>query len=283
MKMLTIGLLAFALSAQEAEARRVAFVFASFSDKNQEDPIDRNLTWRSVAKTYHALRQLGIPKKDIIIFYNDTRPDRSDNDLRGIDTQPLYEGEYPRLKEVFGQKTKNLTSLDEVILTTLSHGGDNGRLYPDYGGEISGGELNRLVSSTKARTVTFYSACYAGSLLPKSNAPHTVFVTTTDHKHTSWSDRNYCDNADFFEAFTTPRADTNGDKKVSFEEAAAYTKNKWIAYKKDFLDKYLVNEYKWEADDLSKHTKQQLINEISTDPLVKRGKKVPLEWTLKKE
>lgn len=272
---------------EQDKQKRVAFIFVSFRDDDSADPIDKNLSWRSVGKTYQAMRDLGIQKENFIILYNKGKPNKEDNDIplkAELDSLPILEGTYDELCDAFRKKTRNLTSLDEVILTTLSHGTNEGILYPDFGDAISRNDLNRILNRTSAKTVAFYSACHSGSLLEKAYAKNAVQVATTDIDHMSWSDRNYCDNADFFEAFTKPSADLDKNGKVSFEEAAAYSKNKWMNYRKTFLDNYLLNDYIWSPMELISYpNKQALLNEISCDPIVKRGKNISNEWTLEKK
>ncbi len=270
--------------------KRVAFIFSSFRDTTAKDPIDKKSTWRNAAGTYQAIRELGVPKEYITILYNDKNPDKQDNSiaLKGeIDEMPLLEGTYEKLEQAFREKTKNLNRGDEVILSILSHGGDDGVLYPDYGENISGLQLSMLINTTKAKTAAFYSACNSETLLDRSVARYAAQVSATNRTHLSWSDRNYCSNADFFSAFTTRAADTDKNGKVSFEEAVAYTSKKWRTYKHDFLDQYILNSYLYPNDfdnpvDLDYENKKALVNNLVCDPVLKRGAYLPVSWTLEK-
>ena len=165
--LITALLLSCATTAYAETPKRTAFIFASFRDTTATDPIDKNVTWRNVAMTYQSIRGLGIPGDEIYIFYNDIKPNKEDNSISlkvELDAHTLYPGEYSKLEEIFKEKTNNLSSKDEVILTTLSHGAD-GILYCDYGSRVSGLELSRLVNTTQARTAAYYSACYSQLIL----------------------------------------------------------------------------------------------------------------------
>jgi len=104
--------------------------------------------------------------------------------------------------------------------------------------------------------------------LTRSHAENTVFVAATDASHLSWSDRQYSSTADFFEAFSTYAADTNKSGGVSFEEAAAYTGEKWKNYHKTFLEQYILTTYQfplgeWYGD------REALAQSVSCNPVIK--------------
>lgn len=266
-------------------ADQKAFIFSSFGDASAKDQIDKNVTWRNTAMTYQALRNLGIQKEDIFIFYNKKQPDKADNDIRlktEMDAQPLWEGTYEKLDTVFREKTKGLTSLDEIILTTNTHGEDDGTLYPSYDKPISGLTLSRLLATTPARSIAFYHACYVETVLARSHAKNTVFVAVTDKNHLSWSDRQYSTTADFFEAFTISTADTDENGGISFEEAAAYAAEKWKRYNRTFLEQYILTTYQFPLGE-EYENREAFARSLSCIPIVKRGVHVSKDWTLRKQ
>ena len=281
--LITALLLSCATTAYAETPKRTAFIFASFRDTTATDPIDKNVTWRNVAMTYQSIRGLGIPGDEIYIFYNDIKPNKEDNSISlkvELDAHTLYPGEYSKLEEIFKEKTNNLSSKDEVILTTLSHGAD-GILYCDYGSRVSGLELSRLVNTTQARTAAYYSACYSQLILDRSIAKNAVLASSTDRRHMCWSDRNYCNNSDYFEAFTKKEADTDGNGKVSFEEASEFVHGKWDGYMKNFLENYLISEYKYPIG--FNYPREAMIKDTLCYPQIKRSRAVPTSWTLEKK
>ncbi len=271
--------------ASPSYADQRVFLFSSFGDADANDPIDKNVTWRNTAMTYQAIRNRGVKKENIFIFYNKKQPDRADNDIllkTEMDAQPLWMGTYEELDTVFREKTKGLTSLDEVILTTNTHGGDDGTLYPSYDKPISGLTLSRLLATTPARSVAFYHACHAETLLARSHAKNTIFVAVTDKNHLSWSDRQYSSTADFFEAFATEAADEDKNGNVSFEEAAVYAAEKWKKYHRTFLEHYILTTYQFPFGD-EQQSREAFARSLSCIPLIKRGVHVPRDWTLGKQ
>ncbi len=282
-KLALTGMLLFAPC---AEAREIAILFSSMNDTVYSDPIDKNAVWRGTALTYQAIRNLGISKEDIVILYNDAKPDRNDTGIplsNELNDNIILRGEYRDLEKVFNDRVKGLETGDMAILVTATHGSDDGVLLANYGNHIHPRQINSLLSSTKARTLAFYFACHSGAFLDFSDAKNAVQVSYTDRSSLSWSDRNYFGGEDFFSAFAAPEADADNSGKVSFEEAAAYTKMKWNRYKDNSLEDYLLNVYIWPKGLSGFASKTDAINNISCNPQLKRGKQIPTEWTLEKK
>lgn len=279
-KALIAGLF-LSLASLSYSLEREAFIFSSMTEDNSR-LIDKNSTWRNTARTYQSLRDLGFSQDHIYVFYNDRKPDLKDYDIplkKELDAHPLYEGKYSDLEKLFKERTNRLNKDDEVVLTTLTHGGDDGKLYPDYGKSISSSELSKLVDSTKARTLIYYFACNSSSMLEGIDANNSVFISNTPNKKLGWLDRLYCGAPDFFSAFTNKDADKNKDGKVSLEEAALYAKQKWNKYK-DAMFNYWLKIY-WIKDKWF-NTKEDLDKKLTTDPMIKRGIYLPDGWTLEK-
>ncbi len=283
--MRTLALAGMILFAQYAEAKEAAILFSSMSDATYDDPIDRNAVWRGTAMTYQSIRNLGITSENVIILYNDAKPDYTDISIplrAEISSKTISEGKDSELEKVFREQTKDLTDQDTIILCTSTHGGDNGILYPSYGRQIPAKKMGELLSTTKARAVVFYLACYSGSMLQSSSAPNTVQVSCANHT-LAWIDRNYSSSADFFRAFSTPSADRDHNGKVSIEEAAAYAHKNWGKYMDGFLEKYLLTTYVWPKNFFGYNDKEEVVEKIDCDPQIKRGQLIPLEWTLEKK
>ncbi len=260
---------------------RIAFIFSSLAEESRLT--DKNGVWRSTARTYQALRDLGFDKDKIYVFYNDKKPDLTDYNIplkSESDFHSLYDGKYEELEEVFREKTAKLKKDDEVVLSISSHGGDDGNFYPSYGYKPDGKEIARLINSTNARVLAYYFGCNTSRMFEDIELNNAVIIANTPNKKIALISRDYCGAPDFFSAFMKEKADKNKDGKVSIEEAALYTKESWKQYIKTTFNYYL--KFYWRKDKWF-NSKEDLEKKLTTDPVIKRGIYLPDGWTLEKK
>lgn len=229
---------------------RYGVIFTSYDDRKAVSPIDKGVSWRITQTISNVFRELGCAHT--FILYND-----------GISPE-----ETPYLLKP--ATIDNLAALfpfhhqDEVFFALTAHGTLDGCLSFFHGEKIAPQTISDILCGD-ATTCCYYGGCYAG-LFFTSVPPNVVFVLGNDKHHVSWIDKNYSSACNFFSAFL--------QKQTSLEEAIVAVKEKWDQYSEQFLFPFIRLFYRWPRD--------IRMATLGCNPVVRRGKNIPVAWTIKK-
>ncbi len=264
------------------------------------DPIDKNLGWISMVRSYNALREQGVPAKNIFILYGDGTMNRSEDKSADIGAlaKRFYDEDkdHPALRkatkeeflDLMGKLQKEVDDNDSMILYLDGHGSEDGSFWFEYGTGNHAGPMNEKtmaeqIKKVKAKNLLLVTEqCYGGAWTDgkPEHGKGTAIVAGAPADKLHWNDREWSLGAYLLMAFNNKDNDTDKDGAVEYSEALEATKTRGKARHEE-LKTFLFDPAKYKLPPADRawpeYAYHLMRNEMSIDPR-SQEKDFPQEW-----